>query len=270
MVERFEKGPVNRTRGQPLGRGVESKLNNNHADDATARPNAPAVSADTPRLRAAFDRVPLLATLPEAARDGLWPNVTVHTSPPGTVLAAQGEPAGHLIVLLAGSVSAVAVTGHGRQVVTESWRAPAVLGKIAAFSGHMHAATLTATTVTAWCTVPMSVVGGVLAAHSRAGEHVARMLARAAHRAQHDFVATATGTVQARLAQWLLANARGTQVQLPGSQEQLAHRLGATRATINKVLHRLVKDGVIRLDGGGITILDHDRLAAADAIDTNT
>jgi CRP-like cAMP-binding protein len=71
--------------------------------------------------------------------------------------------------------------------------------------------------------------------------------------------------VSMRLAALLLHLADGTgRVVLDGAQTLLAHRIGTTRQSLSRSLHRMAADGLIRVDDGGrrIAILDRDRLRA--------
>jgi CRP/FNR family transcriptional regulator len=67
--------------------------------------------------------------------------------------------------------------------------------------------------------------------------------------------------VSARLAKWLLAQAGETdRVVLAETQESLGVRLGTTRVTVNRTLHRFERLGLIRIEGVGIAIVDRAAL----------
>jgi len=69
--------------------------------------------------------------------------------------------------------------------------------------------------------------------------------------------------VPARLAKWLLAQAGDTdRLVLVETQESLGLRLGTTRVTINRTLHRFQRIGLIRIQGTAIELIDRSALEA--------
>ncbi|RNG33552.1 Crp/Fnr family transcriptional regulator [Streptomyces botrytidirepellens] len=221
------------------------------------------VSADTPaagwRL---LGEVPLLAGLPEERLRALWAASAQRTCPAGQVLAAAGEPAGYLPLLLRGSVAATGTTASGRVVRFGQWSGPCALDKIAVIDGRGHTATFTALTP---CTVRrlrrdrfLALVEDPAPDAAPVRGHVLRVLAGQARRQQERFMATATGSAEARLAAWLLeeaATAAGGRVPLPGTQAELGHLLGVTRVTVNRALARLRRDGLIEVGPRSVTVL---------------
>jgi CRP/FNR family transcriptional regulator len=72
--------------------------------------------------------------------------------------------------------------------------------------------------------------------------------------------------VPGRLAAYLLQLSdqagQTDQVQLDLNKRQLAARLGTIPETLSRVFYRLSQDGLLRVDGATITLLDRDRLRA--------
>lgn len=184
------------------------------------------------------------------------------TCPAGQVLAAAGEPAGYLPLLLRGSVAATGTTASGRVVRFGQWAGPCALDKIAVIDGRGHTATYTALTP---CTVRwlrrdrfLALVEDAAPDAAPVRGHVLRVLAGQARRQQERFIATATGSAEARLAAWLLeeaATAAGGRVPLPGTQQDLGDLLGVTRVTVNRALARLRRDGLIEVGPRSVTVL---------------
>ncbi|MFI0775407.1 Crp/Fnr family transcriptional regulator [Streptomyces sp. NPDC021212] len=88
--------------------------------------------------------------------------------------------------------------------------------------------------------------------------HVLRVLAGQARRQQERFMATATGSAEARPAAWLLeeaATAEGGRVLPPGTQQDPGDLLGVTRVTVIRTLARLRRDGLIEVRAGTVTVL---------------
>ena len=218
------------------------------------------VSADTSVLRRRFGAVPLLHRLPVDAVDELWRDVTLRCTPAGGTIAPQGSPSEHLILLLTGHATLTAATPQGRLVVLEAKAAPAALDKVATFSGQPHFGTLVADETTCWCALPRRVLDKLLDHHPEARHHVLGMVAQAASQARSSFIDMSTQPSLARFARWLLETSQNNEVTLPRPQEQLAHRLGMTRVTLNRALHGLAQADIITICRQTVTILDTGRL----------
>lgn len=150
----------------------------------------------------------------------------------------------------------------GRSVVLDTWTAPAALDKVATFSGRPHPGTLVVPAPAWWCALSLAVMTKLLDRHPDVRWHVLSVVAEAASRARTSFVDVATRPSLSRLAAWLLATSEQDEAVLPRPQEQLAHRLGMTRVTLNRALNHLVKAGILRLDGSTVTIQDSHKLRA--------
>jgi CRP-like cAMP-binding protein len=80
----------------------------------------------------------------------------------------------------------------------------------------------------------------------------------------HTALANGRGTIEERLARWLLmAQDRVGGNQLPLTHDLLALMLGVRRAGVTDAIHRLEGEGVIRARRGLILVRDRDRLEAA-------
>jgi CRP/FNR family cyclic AMP-dependent transcriptional regulator len=76
-------------------------------------------------------------------------------------------------------------------------------------------------------------------------------------------LAAAYGDTATRVATWLSGQAAepGTRVPLPGAQEGLAERLGASRVSVNRALRVLARAGLLRIEPGAVVVLDPEGLA---------
>jgi CRP/FNR family transcriptional regulator, cyclic AMP receptor protein len=76
---------------------------------------------------------------------------------------------------------------------------------------------------------------------------------------------------ETRLVTWLLEHSAhstvrtpsgpGIQIELPGTQQEFADLLGTTRVTVNRVLSRLRREGLIQLTRRRVTLLAPELLA---------
>jgi CRP/FNR family cyclic AMP-dependent transcriptional regulator len=207
--------------------------------------------------------VPLFGPLPDSDLRSLWDISVPRRYDSGEILRAEGTPADHLLVLLAGSAAASATTPGGRVVRFGAWPGPCALDKVALLDRAGHTATFTALTPCAVRAVPRARFMALLDDSAAVRAHVFRLLAAQARAQQHRLTDTATLPCEARLAAWLLdASATGDAVPLPGGQRELADLLGVTRVTVNRALSRLRRDGLIRSAADGrIEVLAPELLA---------
>jgi CRP-like cAMP-binding protein len=69
--------------------------------------------------------------------------------------------------------------------------------------------------------------------------------------------------VRGRLADLLLQMAGpGNRVELPMSQQELASRIGTVREIVSRTLAKMAQEGVVRVEGRTVEILDRERLKA--------
>lgn len=208
--------------------------------------------------------MPLLATLSEDQLRMLWSGSLPRRHHAGEVLRRAGDPAEHLLLLLRGRVSATAGTAAGRVVRFGAWTGPCALDKVAVIDGRGHTATLTAITGCTVRSLPRTRFEELVDDVPSVRGHVLRLLAGHARQQQERFAGTATLPVEARLATWLLERAAAhpqAQVELPGTQQDLAELLGTTRVTVNRVLSRLRHDGLIEVTRRTVAVLAPELLA---------
>lgn len=220
------------------------------------RPVLPSVSGDTPEWRV-LRQVPLLAGLTDERVCALWDGSIPRRHPAGQVLRAEGESAGHLLLLTHGRVSATVSTSAGRLIRVGTWAAPCALDKIAVIDGGGHTATLTALEPCWVRSVRREHFLALIDNVASVRRHVLRVLADNARQHQQRFTDAVTMSGEARLAAWLLAEAaaeRNGSVAVPGTQQELADLLGVTRVTVNRALSRLRRDGLIETHGANIDI----------------
>jgi CRP-like cAMP-binding protein len=86
-----------------------------------------------------------------------------------------------------------------------------------------------------------------------------------------DFEATTMHGATERLAaylQSLAASNEATRVTLPAAKKLIAARLGMTKETFSRALGGLARDGLVRVAGRSIELLDRERLERAVRGDT--
>jgi CRP/FNR family cyclic AMP-dependent transcriptional regulator len=217
--------------------------------------------------------VPLFSTLDDDGLRAVWHASVPRAYAAGEILRSQGTPAGHLLVLLDGRVSASATTAGGRVVRFGTWTGPCALDKVALLDRAGHTATFTALVPCAVRALARGRLMALLDDSAAVRAHVLRLLAAQARAQQRRLTDSVTLPCEARLAAWLLEqlgrqDAPG-RVPLPGGQRELADLMGVTRVTVNRALSRLRRDGLIGQAGtGGIVVLAPELLALRAAPDT--
>lgn len=161
-------------------------------------------------------------------------------------------------------MSAATTTAAGRVVRFGDWTRPCALDKVAVIDGHGHTATLTAVTHCTVRSLPRTRFEELADDVPAVRRHVLRLLADHARQQQERFVGAVTLPVEARLAAWLLAQAAASpqaEVELPGTQQELADLLGTTRVTVNRLLAQLRRDGLVEVTRHTVAVLAPELLA---------
>ncbi|GLY82690.1 Crp/Fnr family transcriptional regulator [Actinoallomurus iriomotensis] len=214
---------------------------------------------DVATLRA----VPLFAGLDRRRLTSLLGRSTARTVTAGTVVALRGDPAGHLIVVEAGALTAVRETARGRRLRLGEFTAPCTVDKAAVLAGRTHTATWLAATRTRIRLVPAGDLLTLIDEVPGVRHHVLRHLAGRLHDRQDDLVRVAFGDTTARVAGWLARAAvrPGDRVILPGAQTGLAESVGASRVAVNRALGALATAGLVRTEPGAVVVLAPKELA---------
>jgi len=114
--------------------------------------------------------------------------------------------------------------------------------------------------------IPAHAFDALFASKPEAQRTILRVLARQLQEMVALLAGIRSGSSLARTASLLanLAQSAGEQNSIEITQQELAELLGITRATVNKALRSLERDGAIRRRYGSIEILDPMRLGLAN------
>ncbi|MEO3745028.1 Crp/Fnr family transcriptional regulator [Plantactinospora sp. B5E13] len=207
--------------------------------------------------------VPLFAGLDPERLHHLLDRSPPRVVPAGTVLAVRGEPAGHLLVLEAGALTAVHETADGRRLRLGEFTGPCAVDKSAVLDGGRHTATWLAATTVHCRMLPAPELLRLVDDVPAVRRHVLAHLARELRHRQRDLVRTAFADAPTRVASWLVTAAAqtGRRVPLPGAQQGLAETLGLTRVSVNRALRTLADADLIRVEPGAVTVLAPEILA---------
>jgi CRP/FNR family transcriptional regulator, cyclic AMP receptor protein len=204
--------------------------------------------------------VPLLSTLDPSRLDRLAAVSPARSVGAGTVLAARGTPAGHLIVAETGGMTAVRETATGRRLRLGEFPAPCAVDKAAVLDGGDHTATWVATARSLVRMVPAAELHALVDDVPAARRHVLAHLARRVRDQQDDLVRAHVADAVTRTAAWLV-RAAARRVVLPGAQEGLAEAIGTTRVTVNRALRTLADEGLVTVEPGAVVVLAPELLS---------
>jgi len=207
--------------------------------------------------------IPLFAGLGPDELDELMAASRVRDFPKGQVLCSEGDPGDDLLLLEAGRARVCRYAAGGREIVLAEVMAPVAFGELALIDGAARAATLIAVTDVQVRYLPRRAVIGLAESNPKVAMALLRSLAAMVRSTNDQLADVLALDVPARLAKWLLAQAGDTdRLVLVETQESLGLRLGTTRVTINRTLHRFQRIGRIRIQGTAIELIDRSALEA--------
>lgn len=217
----------------------------------------------TSRSKERIARVPLFQGLSDAEIDLLAQRTVEKRYRAGEMLFGEGEPCQGLFLVLEGSVKIFKTSAAGREITLAVETAPSSVAEVPLFDGGPYPASVVALE---------DVVAGFI--HTRDFQQVCRqypevalkMLAGAGRRLR-QLVAliegVTFGSVRQRLAALLLEfgqEAGSEPFPLPVTHQELASRLGTVREVVSRNLSRFQVEGLIRISGRQIRILDREGL----------
>lgn len=180
----------------------------------------------------------------------------------GTVVHRRGDEADGVYQVISGRVRVFTTTADGREAVLTDLSPGAFFGEISLFDGLPRTHDAVAVERTELSFVPSAAAHALLASRPDLLHLYTRALAFKLRLCMAALEGVTLQGVGARLAQRLLwlAHASPSPRALTVSQSDLAAMVGAARQTINKELKTWEREGVVRLRGRTLELLDQDAL----------
>lgn len=191
------------------------------------------------------------------------------TLPAGAILFVQGQVSRGVFILCSGKVNLSTTSREGKILLLKSANAGDPLALSATVSGMGYEATAETATPCQLCFVERKHFLELMETHSQIGLHTAQCLSRdfrSAQRDIHDLILARSST--GKLARLLLSQKpleQGefeTKIHTTMTHEEMAHRIGASRETVTRLLTDLRRKRLIRLDGPMLVIRDRTGLEA--------
>jgi len=204
---------------------------------------------------------PLLAALNRVSQKS--------TLPAGAILFVEGQTPRGVFIICCGKVNLSTSSREGKTLILKMAAPGEALGLSAAISGLGYETTAETATPCQVNFVDRNHFLELLEAYGEVGLHAAQSLSRdyhAAYRDIHDLVLTRSST--GKLARLLLTISEEEDAEdetsIPSlmTHEEMGHRIGASRETVTRLLGKLRKKRLIRLDGDNLVIRDRSGLEA--------
>jgi CRP/FNR family transcriptional regulator, cyclic AMP receptor protein len=192
--------------------------------------------------------------------------------PAGAILFVEGQSARGMFILCSGRVNLSTTSREGKTLILKTAVAGETLGLSAAISGTGYEVTAETATPCQLNYVDRTHLLELLQTHSEVGVHTAQCLShdfQSAYRDIHDLVLTRSSA--GKLARLLLSQSQSqcrgadaAEARIPASMthEEMAHRIGASRETVTRLLSDLKKKQLIRLEGPNLVIRNRTALEA--------
>jgi CRP/FNR family cyclic AMP-dependent transcriptional regulator len=208
--------------------------------------------------------------LSQAALESL--NLISHRStlPAGAILFVEGQSPRGMFILCSGRVNLSTTSREGKILILKTAEAGEALGLSAAISGLGYETTAETATPSQLNFVDRRHLLELIQSQSEVGLHTAQSLSRdfhAAYRDIHDLVLSRSSA--GKLARLLLSQSHAemaeeveSRIRSSMTHEEMAHRIGASRETVTRLLSNLKKKQLIRQDGPTLVIRNRNALEA--------
>ncbi len=221
--------------------------------------------------RRLFEGHSLFGGLSQDDLDALLAHARVQRYPTGREIFAKGSPDRSMMAILRGSVKISAPSSSGREIVLTILQAGEIFGEIALLDGHDRTADATAIADCELLVLDHRDFIPFLEHRADICISLLKILCQRLRQADQQVEDAVFERLDNRMAKALirLANSApqgangGSVVSLHASQQELAGMVGATRESVNKLLHVWQKAGVVQLKKRLIVIPD---IAAVEAL----
>ena len=191
------------------------------------------------------------------------------TLPAGAILFVEGQAPRGVFIICCGKVNLSTTSREGKTLILKTAVSGEALGLSASISGLGYETTAETATPSQVNFVDRKHFMELMESHSEIGLHTAQSLSRdyhAAYRDIHDLVLTRSSS--GKLARLLLSispdedEAGDEPILSLMTHEEIGQRIGASRETVTRLLTKLRKKRLIRLDGPNLVIQDRSGLEA--------
>ncbi|MGA0602186.1 Crp/Fnr family transcriptional regulator [Caulobacter sp. KR2-114] len=213
---------------------------------------------------AALARSPVFGVLGETALARLAAAGTITDLPVGAMLAQKGDAGDCAWLILRGEIEVRALSAGGRQTRLAVLSAGDVAGEMSAIDGGERSADMAATRHTRLLRLSRAALLDALADNPQAAVALVVLLSTRIRALDDEMEARQVLDLGGRLARALMQQATPEGL-VSVTQGALAHLIGASREKVNRKLGDWVRDGIVRVEPGGVRIASAPRLEALAA-----
>jgi CRP-like cAMP-binding protein len=210
-----------------------------------------------PSKNAALSAIALFADFSETEVAALAQRAVEKRFTPGDMLFWEGEPCQGVYLIAQGSVKIFRTSAAGREVMLAIEAAPSSVAELPLFDGGPYPASVRALEPTVTLFINKNDFQQVCRQYPDVGLKVLAVVGRRLRHLVGLVEAMTFGSVTQRLARLLLESSAGAAAfELPMTHQELASRLGTVREVVSRNLARFRGDGLIRIQGRQVEILN--------------
>ncbi|MFN7922963.1 MAG: Crp/Fnr family transcriptional regulator [Bryobacteraceae bacterium] len=214
-----------------------------------------------PHARAAHTlrETALFAGLTEPEIDSLAARVSVRTYAPGQRLFGEGDPCAGLYFVVSGRVRIFKTSPNGREQVLTVEGPGSSVAELPVFDGGPYPASADALEPSELLFVSRQDFHALCLERPQIALQVLQVVGSRLRRLVGIIEELSFSTVRARLISWILREAEaagGTAFSMAITHQDLAARIGTVRELVSRNMARLQAQGLIRVQGREIQVLD--------------
>jgi len=218
----------------------------------------------------ALRKVPLLADLSERELKFLAERAVPRQFDAGKVVFSEGEPCEGLFIIESGAIKVFKVSADGREQVLTIEGPGGTVAELPVFDGGDYPASAAALSKSSLLLVSTRDFQALCLEHPKVALKMLKVMATRLRKLVGIIEELSFTTVRHRLAVLLLRlaerkgkpTARGVELTLRASNQELAAHVGTVRELVSRNLSRLQAAGIIKLDGKKVVIPDLEALRA--------
>ena len=213
----------------------------------------------------ALQRVLFLKSLPRATLAEIGAFGRERTFACGEILFLEKDPCLGLLVVLQGAVKICRIDSRGREFIFGIARPGTSIGDLALFDGGNYpASAFAAASDTTLLIVPPTSFASLTQKYPAIAAGAIRSLAVEQRRLIEMLKASTLQSVRARIAAYLLQRAEdGGIFVLTETNATIGSHIGTVREVVSRTLHLLEDEGLVRLQGRTVIVLNRIGLQAA-------
>jgi len=222
------------------------------------------------QISAALKRAQLFAGLDEAEMHSLSTRAVRKLYEPEELLFSEGEPCEGFYIVLSGKIRIFKTSANGREQVLAMEGPGSSVAELPVFDGGRYPASVAATEASEMIFISRRDFQAFCLEHPQVALKVLAVVGSRLRRLVGIIEELSFTTVRQRLVAHLLRlaedignkTARGIEITLPGSHQDLAHQIGTVRELVSRNLSRLQAEGLLEVDARHIVVLDPKGLQA--------